>query len=271
MNETQLILEALNCSAMAAPKRTRRFIREIEPLPAIMDTRGDAIARMSRQKTNQDAYKRKPVGKWSSSDFLRYFDDVLKIQDMRYERTSIVKDRNDMGRIYDKIAERILAKMNNGVLKEYLEWWFEANARRYRDEGRPIRIAALCDQDTIARFVTNRFNDDINRPVEKVHDTALSDEELFALGLSMLLMHKGIVVAYRMLSQKRVPNVLVSIQKALRDFNRDVLMATIKRTIAGAPYSEKDVIDFMTVAKPALQYHNISDFDRLSYRSFFKE
>ena len=273
MDETQLILEALSCTAMSAPKKPHKRKQLFEPPAPLFDTKDDAIVKMGKDRAKREARKKRPINKWNNSDFCYYLNTLLKLHDMRYEETNYMKDRNDMGRVYDKLAAHFLAKMDSYKLKEYIEWWVSTNADTFRRNERAIRIITLSDAIYVDKFVS-RYQTGVPVPKAAVApaESKLTEQQLFEMGgVPMLLMHKGVVIAHRLLCQQGAKNAISQLQKALRSFSRDVLLATMHRTLEFAPYNRNDIVDFLTLARPALQYHDIKEFNNLSYRAYFEE
>lgn len=272
MDETRLILEALNSTVMSAPKKLRKKKQMFEPPAPLFDMKDDAIVKMAKDRKKREERKKRPINKWNNSDFCYYLKTLLKLHSMEYEQTNHMKDSNDMGRAYDKLVSHFLAKMDNYKLKEYIEWWVATHAENFRRNERAIRIITLSDAVFIDKFVS-RFDSaaPTSKPIAVVENN-LSEQELFEIGgVPMVLMHKGIVVTHRLLCQQEGKNAISQIQKALRSFSRDVLLVTMHKTLESSPYNRNDTVDFLTLARMALQYHDIKEFNHLSYRAYFEE
>ena len=99
----------------------------------------------------------------------------------------------------------------------------------------------------------------------------LSDHTLFELGgLPMLLMTEGVVVAYKVLQERNESGVYQKLSVALRGLTRDAVDKVLAITLSKKPYNSKYAIDFISVAKPALEYYGIKDYADVKYREYFE-
>ncbi len=267
MNERDLILKALQ---QASPhRRCRMVVREIEPS---IDAGPDAITalatKQSRKRKAVSRSKMKKLSEWNGSDFLRYINEMLSVHDLRLESTN-VRDRDNVNRLYDILAKQLQEKMSNVVLKEYFDWWISSYGPFMHDYQ--IYAATFLRDDLVSKFLKRYEAPDAPKPVQPV-DSDVSEDVLYEMGgLQMLLMSRGIVSSYRVLRSKNTLNPFGKISSTLRDFSKDVVRKTMKITLELSPYNDDDTIDFVSVARPALDFHGLKEFLNISYQGCFKQ
>ena len=269
INESQLIVQAMRMGV--PPKRKRKVMREIEPSP--IDVSNDAISRMAfKTKTKTKKARKKSLRCWEPSDFVKYLIESLSNQGMTLERAG-ARDREDMAFLYDEIVRRIDDRMNNTVMRDYVDWWTGTHARRLF--GQPLYVRLLSNERYLDQFIKLKFGTNSEQSSESMPATTTQKEvdaqTLYRMGgLPMLLRSKGIVVTAILLREKNDNNWLIRISQALQDFPKNAVQETMDRTISGASYSAENMVDFISIARPALEFHRIRDYSGINYRGYFK-
>lgn len=245
-----------------------------DPLDAFAESSGcpDAIAEEVKRKAKAQKYRQKPVSRWTYADFLRCLDSLLALYDISYERQGAQSDGLSVGRIYDRLADHFKSDMSNYVLKSYFEWWTNIYAQRMHDK--PVYVQRLLDERVISQYM-NRCAGPLlmMMPGEPEFPRILDDEDLDdntlfeAGGLPLLIINRGIVAGYRML--KSDSNVLDQISAVLRSLNKDVLDQVMRITIQRSPYPSDDKVDFISLARPCLEAHNLQEYTKFQYQEFF--
>jgi len=268
MNERDLILRALRKSP--PPVCHKMVMQEIEPS---IDEGPDAITalakKQSRKHKTESKSKRKKLSQWTSSDFLRYINKMLSVHDLRLESTNI-RDRDNINRLYDVFAKQLQDKMSNVVLKEYLDWWISSYSPFMHDYH--IYATTFLRDDLIGKFLSRyKVSNKEVQESELKPDTSVSEDVLYEMGgLQMLLMSRGIVSSYRVLKSRNTLNPFLKISSTLRDFSKDIVRKTMEITLGLSPYNNDDIIDFISVAQPALDFYGLREFSNISYQGYFK-
>lgn len=273
MTETQMILDALR---QAPAKRAKhRVTKEIEPDPMVSEG-SDAILKLAKKRSSRPR-REKHLSEWTSQDFIKYFAKSLDQMGLSLDQGMSMRDGDWLLRVHDRIVDHFPQVQSNKLLRDYIDWWLGTSARLQRSS---IYVGLLAQDRYVEQFVKKYGNPGaLLMPqqvpqVKAVDDqpAAVDDETLYEMGgLSMLVMSRGIVHGYRMLISRKESNVLTRISTVLRGFSKDVLISTIKTTIQNGPYAKSDAVDFISVARAALKYHGIKEFDNTDYRNHFKE
>ena len=215
---------------------------------------------------NQKSQKKKvrPVLKWTNSDFVTYISSLLS----QYGVTltpNFMQNGESVGKAYDLLASSLKDTMNNIILKEYVEWW--VNAYKVKANTNTVHLSKMCDNAYISKFLT-RY--DFNH--EKVTDDIPVDAEtLYSVGgVQSVLLSKGIVCANSTMKKAKEKNIFVSLSNAIKKNSKKVVINIMKITIKNAPYASEDLVDFISIAKPALDFYGINEFNSIKYREFFK-
>jgi hypothetical protein len=265
VNETDLIVRAMK---MSTPKKHRKIIPEIEP--SLINTTNDAISRMASRAIRKK--RSKPLKSWEAPEFLQYLIQALSNYSVRLARVS-ARDREDMAYIYDELVRRVNDDMSNIVMRDYIDWWSSTYARKMY--GEELYVRQLGNDHYVDQFVNIKFNRSTNISVpenKSPADQTVDAQILYQMGgLPMLLRSKGIVVAANILRDKGDTNWLMRLSQTLHDFPKEAVCDTMLHTISGAPYLPECMVDFVSVARPALEYHRVRDFVGLNYRQYFKE
>lgn len=270
MNETELILGAIQKSA--PPKRRRKVMREFEPSPVEEnDTvlRDLANKQVKRRKTTSQR-KRKSIIQWSNTDFIKYLSEMLSVHGLRLSSTG-VRDRDNISRVYDAMAERLQEEMSNAILKTYFEWWVSSYGPFLTNE--PIYTGTFAADHLIEKFLSRYDYTKQEAPKVTVKEEAMEIDEytLYDLGgLPMVLTSKGLVVTYKVLREKKIDDIFSKISSALRDLSKDAVCTTMENTFKGAPYKEGDKVDFISVSRRALEFHGLKKYKKISYQDYFK-
>ena len=266
MNESQLIAQALKMNAPS--KHKRKVMMEIEPSP--IDVSNDAISRIASKITKKP--RKKPLRQWEPSDFVKYFTEALSNQSMSLERAG-ARDREDMAFLYDEFVRRIDERMNNTVLRDYLDWWTESHARKMF--GQSLYVKALSNERFLDQFIKLKFGTVTEKPFVSAPSPEITHREIDAQtlyrmgGLPMLLRSKGIIVTASLLREKNDNNWLIRISQALQEFTVEAMQETMEHT-TGKVYPFEDMVDFISIARPALEFHRIREYSGINYRDYFK-
>lgn len=271
MEDTELILGALRMAA--PPPRKKKVIPEIEPSEIEEADENDPVWKLAKLCGKKRKPKHKPLQAWTSTDFMRYLDSSLKVYSLHLE-SATARDREVMSGLYDTMVRCLGDRMNNSVLKDYIDWWVAAYGPGFF--GRKIYVSSLTQEFTLAKFY-QRFDaiqDERKAPV--VADTPkpvinkVDDETLYRMGgLPMLLMSRGIVAAGILLRKQGRTDWIIQLSDALRKFSKEVVLDVIEESIKNAPYNTSDMFDFISVARPTLQYYGIRNYDNLRYQEYF--
>lgn len=270
MEERDLILSAIKKPTPV--KRRRKVMKDIEPS---IDVGSDAITQIAKKKARIEnshrLRRRKKVSEWSNTDFLKHMNEMLKNYGLRM--CEAPKDKDTVNRIYDIMVNKVHDRMSNEVLKEYFEWWVSSHAPFIHDNE--LYVSILAAEYLIDKFLT-RYQ--VNEDVTSLNNTNGSskidqyvdldvDTLLSMGGLSMALCSKGIVLTYMSLREKE-ENVFVKISNVLRGLSENAVRQSIENTLKFAPYKSQ-LVDFVSIAKAAIDFHNLKDYRNISYRDYF--
>jgi hypothetical protein len=86
----------------------------------------------------------------------------------------------------------------------------------------------------------------------------------------MLLMSKGIVAAGKLLRGKGITDWIMRLSTTIRGFSKNVILEVMEVSVRSSPYNTSDMFDFISIARPTLQYYGIRNYDNLRYQDFFK-
>lgn len=274
-DDTSIILTAYRETREGVTRNSKgkRVLRDIfdDGLGHLFDgLEKDALSGVVKKIKSDNRYQKRKVSDWEYKDFLSYFSRLLSNYGVSYERSGPRVDLLSMGRIYDRMVEIIGYSMSNQILKEYLEWWTSMYADRYHDSA--LKVSYLFNDNYIQKYVKRiDFGESSDRTETSEESTEVSDDDLYSLGgLSTLLMEKGIVVAWGYLKSKHSNSRQKEISDVLQTFNREVLERTMQITIDNAPYDSSLKIDFVELAFPFLEKHNLEAYKKISCATHFK-
>jgi len=266
MNETQVIKEALLAKGTCVPKPKRRVMMEIEPMP--FEEKDEVINSIAKRRKKA---KTRRIEDWTGTDFLKHIKYLSGLHSILYDSSlSSLRDRNEVSKIYDKIASHLQERMNNEVLRDYFEWWISSHS--YLMSGRKIYISLFSYDTYINKFITRYDVSEKSAPniVETRKEEEIDDVTLYTHGgLPMVIVSRGIVAAYGVLKQKNINNSFVKISSTLHDLSKDALQTTMDITIQNAPYPQQDVVDFISLARSAMVFHDLKQFMSLTYKDYF--
>lgn len=266
MNERSLIINAI--------KQKKKNTLEVDldfPEP-------DVIEKWAKRKKKLESFKGKQIKEWTNVDFLHYLDYMLKEFGVVRAKENTRRDSDKINHLHDLLVKRIPIKMNNSILREFLEWWCSIWAPRLT--GSEFHLNLLIQDYQIIRFA-NRYKKedlDIAEPVfvesKQLSSSSINDDDIYDLGgLSLLLMKRGIVVGCRVLKKREVSDAISSsmIQKVLMKFSKEVLVNVLKITLQEAPYSESDKVDFISLGSSALNRFGLTEYMQVPHGIYFKE
>ena len=266
VNDTELILNALQMGAPA--KRKQRRMKPIfdsgflGPDPIFKPTkRASRATPKKRERTIQD---------WKSVDFVRYFWQSLSNFGIDPE-INPRRDSDWTKKLYDKFVDEIGGSMTNYILRDYIDWWIGTYA--VSKSSKPMGIFSLMRDSDIAKFLSQYSRRPMGTPKSAIKiEVDVSPEELYKMsGISLVLMGHGIVEAYRVLTANGLNNVYAQLSDVLKSYSKEVLAKVLDITVANR-YNKEDVVDFISVARPALKFHGIEKkYDNIDYTHYFME
>jgi hypothetical protein len=267
MDETQTILQAMR---MKPPQRRKIKVNpEIEP--SEFSVTNDPI--LSLAAKSKRAPKARVFNRWEPSDFVKYLIQSLANQGMVFDNPG-ARASEDMAALYDELVRRFPEKMNNELMRDYLDWWTKIYSTKLT--GSTLYIRTLIKEYYINKFVqlyvgeTYKPKEDIVSAV-KAEQPAIDVNTLYSMGgLPMLLRSKGIVIAAKVLRDKNEPSWLMRISQTMQDFTQDAVLSTIDRTLEYSPYPCEQMVDFISIARPSLEYHRIKTYSHINYKEHFK-
>lgn len=271
MNETQLILNALQ---MPSPKkRTKLVMKELHPCDEVADPENKVIEELVRKQVRRRKSEKRNLKKsildWTSTDFIRHVEKMLSSYGLTLQ-ISLVRDRNTIARINDLLVKKLGDSMSNLILKDYLEWWVSVNAPFLHDT---VYLGALASETTVGKFTLRIPSSQQIEPEDQkiVKETKVDPEMLLKMGgLSMVLCSSGIVLTCSLLSKKGEKNVFSKVSSELRGLSEGAVRQSIESTLKNAPYSLDQSIDFISIARSAIEFHGLKDYKNISYRDYFK-
>ena len=216
---------------------------------------------MVKRKKRQESFKTKSCPQWGNMDFLRYLDFMLKDYGVLRHASNARRDSDQLNHLYDLLVKKLGSRMDNLVLREYMEWWCSIRAPRLTGSG--MWLSGMLKSQPISRF-SSRFTQEHT----EASQPSVSDEDIYNLGgLSMLLTQRGLVLSHRVM-ESLGKNAKQEIQAVLGKFQKATLLKSMEATIANSPY-RGSVIDFVSLSSLYLLKHELSVFVGLDYRKYF--
>ena len=266
MNDTELILNALQ---MGAPPR--RKVTRMKPIFDTGFTVGpDAIFKPTKRATRSTPKREKTIVAWKSIDFVRYFQKSLSTFGIEAEMNPN-RDSDWAKKVYDMFVDEIGGKMTNYILRDYIDWWIGTYA--VAKASQPLGIFSLMREQDVARFLKQHTRRLVGTPKSMTKpEIQVSPEELYKMsGINLVVMGHGVVEAYRVLVANDEKNVYAQLSDVLKSCSKQVLAKVLDITIAKR-YNKEDVVDFISVARPALKFHGIEKkYDNIDYTQYFTE
>jgi len=133
-------------------------------------------------------------------------------------------------------------------------------------------MGAMASETTVNKFSCRIPSTQQSKPVEEhIEDTKVDQETLLKMGgLSMVLCSSGIVLTCSLLSKNGEKNVFSKISSELRGLSEGAVRQSIESTLKNAPYPVDQSIDFISIARSAIEFHGLKDYKNISYRDYFK-
>ena len=236
----------------------------------------DVIEKWAKRKRRQESFKGKQVDDWTNVDFLHYLDFMLKEFGVVRAKENTRRDSDKINHLHDRLVKQLAVKMNNSILKEYLEWWCSIWAPRLT--GSEFHLGLLIQGYQVARF-SNRYKpEDVIEVVpvipKQIETSTINDDSIYDLGgLSLLLMKRGLVAGSRILRKRGISDAMSFslIQKTVGQFNKEVLARVLKITLQESPYPESDKVDFISLAMSALNRFGLTEYTQVLHGAYFKE
>ncbi len=266
MDDKTLILNALQ--AGSPPKRRRKKISPI--FEDSMDVGPDAIYKPKRVRQSRPKPERS-IEDWKGSDFVNYFSKCLSQFGLSIETN--LRDSDWVMKVYDILVDEFGGHMNNYVLRDYIDWWVGTHAST--QPGREIGVFSINKDYDIRRFVKHyalRAGKPQGKKARDEPKVEISADEMYKLsGLTMVLMEFGIAESYRVMVDKGDTAIYARISDALKNCSKDAVVRILDCTMSRR-YNPKYVVDFMSVARPALKFHRLEkQFDHIDYKKYFTE
>lgn len=267
-SETEMILSVIRMSP-PQKKRKAKVMRELEydVEPDVLSELGKKI---DKRRKAVSARKKKPLSEWRNIDFAAYIRSTLLTYGLQLAQDSSTNDW--IARLHDTLVDKLKDKVSNNIsnktLKDYLEWWITSHAPFAHET---VSIYTIQSERNIDKFVS-RF--DVAPKLESKEPLTtsvdVSPESLLDVGgLSMVLCSHGIVRAYHVLRNKQTPNIIGKISSSLKDLSANGVKSALSATIQFAPYSKDDIVDFISLSKLALDFHNIQSYKHIVYQDYF--
>lgn len=205
----------------------------------------DVIEKWAKRKKSLESFKGKQIEEWTNVDFLRYLDYMLKDFGVIRSKDNTRRDSDKINHLHDRLVKKITVDMNNGILKEFLEWWCSIWAPRL--SGSEFNLNLLIQDYQIDRF-SSRYKlgavEDIPVTVASESTFSPSDDSIYELGgLPLLIMKRGLVIGYRMLRKHQIAHADEVMSRTIEQFSKEVCTHVLKLTLQGAPYPKSDEID----------------------------
>lgn len=243
----------------------------MEATEAISFSENDAITDIMKRDNRKAKARRKPVSEWKGKDFLLFLDTELKPYGLRVDSMS-QRDILLVNKLYDKFVLFLRDGMNNEILRSYIEWWVSVYAK---NQSKNIPIYRLMGHFDIEKFMSRHNAPILPISTAKINPapaSTLDAPTIYATGgVPVLVMKLGIVRSCSYLNKVKPESFLGLVSMALKGFSKGVLESVMQNTISQSPYSSNELIDFISLARPALQFHGIKKYTSVNYRDFFEE
>lgn len=263
LDETELILDAMKKGKLTKAKK-----KTIQTYEDPLDQKDIIIEKLGKRELKKQINKKKPISKWSNKDFLIYFNEELNVRGSRL--TSIGnRDSEVIARLYDKFVKILDEKMDNSVLRDYIDWWISVYLNKFLD--RDIKSSDLDVPDYFSKFIQRFAIKDINIEPKTVKVEEVQDiNKLYELsGLRMILLTFGIIDTVSLLKEKN-EDWISKISSELQKLDKKSLINLMSKTVSKAPYDKTQTVDFISLAKDILRFHGVKDYQNVSYTQFFR-
>lgn len=280
MNDERVIINAIK-GRKSSLKEVQENSRAKEVNEDLFDGIGvsgkkDAISKMVKSYNRRDSWKRKPCLQWNGSDFIRYLDSILK--DFKVPKTfgNYRQECYYINSLYDTMVGLLGEKMNNGVLKDYIQWWCSIKAPRLTGSGFYLKM--LVSDSMMKKFVSRYENNDNSLTEKPMINTFSSlpdindDISMYNLGgVPLLLIKRGIVISRFVSIQQGTEEHKSNneIIKFLSEFNLEAIQKVVDITISNAPYAKCMEFDFISLIHSKLHYSQSLNIVNLEYKSYF--
>jgi len=242
------------------------------------DLNSDAVVKLSKSiHVASTKHKNKLLSSWNSSDFIKYFFSATNTVGISIDVN--IRDSDCMKKLYDDLVTALGDRMNNYVLRDYIDWWISNKLHKMKDQSH-VSIYSLRKDYYIVDFINQTQKSDISAHNTKIdtnkephHQLSKSDPmEIFETsGITMVLVEFGIVEACRVLKQRGEKLVYMQISDLLKNLSKEMLIKVVDLTIS-KKYNTADMVDFVSLSYPALRYHRIDKrYKSISYKDFFSE
>ena len=178
--------------------------------------------------------------------------------------TNSIYNREIIGKTYDILAVSLQEKMDNTILKEYIEWWI--NAYCLNNRSQTVYLNGMLNDGYINKFLSRHVESKSVLPESQVDDATLYKVG----GLQSLLLSKGIVAAHSYLIKTNETNISTKISDTLKKCSKKMIVNVVNITMKNKSYSKSALVDFISIAKPALDFFGIKDFNHINYKEFFQ-
>lgn len=271
MNENDMILRAMaKPSPVKVPSKVQKKL-----FPSAFENKDDPLYKLVETKPIKKK-KKKYISEWVASDFIRHLEQNLLLYGIVLETSNInpdktgIRDSSWMNKLYDKLVDKLQNEMNNHVLREYIDWWCGSFARF--KTGQQLYISSISSDSDISNFVEIKQHKHTLKPVEEVitSDENISPMDVYKkFGINRLLIEKGIVDSYKVMSEVGQSAVFSQISSALCTFSKSIFERVMSVTMSKT-YSMKDTVDFISISRRTIKFYGLDKkYGKINYKEFF--
>ncbi len=262
-NENNLILKAMLMASPVPANKKRKVQKRIEPSIYGAET----VPGLKPHKPRKPP--RHYVSNWKPIDFLRHLNKNLSVYGMELETVGM-RDSEWMNKLHDDLLRVFQEQMCNRILRDYLDWWCGTYAQYKTDKD--IYVNMLSNEKDIHRFFrekTGGQSADTPNVSSAQKEDVVDQSETLSSELQTLLIEQGIVVAYLTLKKRNQTAIFTQLSAALKELSKRLLEQSMRVTLRGS-YEGQDKIDFISLARPALDYYGLSKkFQSIDYQDYF--
>lgn len=271
MNEKDMILRAMaKPSPVKVPCKVQKKL-----FPSAFENKDDPLYKLVEPKPVKKK-KKKYISEWIASDFIRHLEQNLLLYGIVLETSNLnpnktgIRDSSWMNELYDKLVNKLQHDMNNHVLREYIDWWCGSFARF--KTGQHLYVSSISSDNDICNFVEIKQHKHVLKSVEEVviADESISSMDVYKkFGINRLLIEKGIVDSYRVMSEVGQSAVFSQISSALSTFSKSIFERVMSITMSKT-YNTKDTVDFISISRRTIKFHGLDKkYGKIDYKEFF--
>jgi len=238
----------------------------------------DAVLDLVKKRQRCVRFKSKSCVQWNNADFLQYIDFTMREFGVSRLSGNTRRDGDCINQLYDCLVRKLGSKMNNNVLRSYIDWWSSIQAPKLTGSG--FHLRNLMDDKYVSRFA-QRYKvilDESEDEVVCATGSIVEDQEdpsddlgIYSIGgLPLVVVKRGMVIGHE-IAKEKVLEPQKALQAVLRDLSREVLVDVLRITLKNAPYPSSYEFDFIEVANPFLKQKEITEFSDMWSKSYFKD